>query len=83
MLIGGYLGNGAIVSQGKCFDITPVAGTLIGHDIDIPGHMGEGRSLPKVVILFQCGYLGNFCSIQRGRIVTLGGTGLQSCGIKD
>ena len=82
MLIGGYLGNGAIVSEGKCFDITPVAGALIGHDIDIPGHMGEGRSLPKVVILFQCGYLGNFRTIQRDRIIALAGTRLSPCGIK-
>ena len=82
MFIAGYLGNGAIVSKGKCFDKTPVAGALIGHDIDIPGHMGEGRSLPKVVILFQCGDLGNFCSIQRDRIIALGGTRFGPCGIK-
>ena len=82
MFIAGYLGNGAIISEGKCFDKTLVAGALIGHDIDIPGHMGEGRRFPKIVILFQCGYLGNFCSIQRNRIIALAGARLRPCGIK-
>jgi len=55
-----YLGNSTVVSEGERFDISIVIETLIGHDIDIPGNMGNGRISTQDFIVLQCGYLGNF-----------------------